>query len=129
MSTSELNGYSQQCCRYQTAAHQRATAPAPEAVLNEMFDYLISKLCAAESPRGALIKLILESEDTIDGALGAACQENGGDKLRFTREFVRARNLDEDEVLTWLADNYLSGDEERCDCLTLRLLASYVAGY
>ena len=103
----------------------RATAAASEAVLNEMFDFLVCKLCAAKTPREALVNLICLGEDTYS----EDCDINRNRKLRFTQEFVRSHNLNEDELLTWLADNYLSGDEERCDCLTLRLLASYVAGY
>ena len=100
----------------------RATAPASEAVLNEMFDFLVCKLCVAKT---ALVNLICLGEDTYS----EDCDINRNRKLRFTQEFVRSHNLNEDELLTWLADNYLSGDEERCDCLTLRLLASYVARY
>jgi hypothetical protein len=103
----------------------RATAAASEAVLNEMFDFLVCKLCAAKTPREALVNLICLGEDTFN----ENCDINGDRKLRFMQEFMRTRGLDEDAILTWMEDNYLSGDEERCDCLTLRLLASYVARY
>jgi hypothetical protein len=39
----------------------RATAPASEAVLNEMFDFLVCKLCVAKT---ALVNLICLGEDT-----------------------------------------------------------------
>jgi hypothetical protein len=103
----------------------RATAPASEATLNEMFDFLACKLLAVATPREALVHLISLGVDTYCDV----CAGNGDRRQRFTREFTRAHGLDENEILSWLAENYFEGNAESCDCLTLRLLASYVAGY
>lgn len=70
----------------------KASAPAPESVMKELFEFLAIKLNPEVTYRPALgLDTILNAEDRYLG-------------YHYIREFSRAHGLDEDELTSWLDD-------------------------
>ena len=87
----------------------RNSAPAPEAVLNEMFEFLAIKLNPEITERPAL------SLDTILNATS----DDDDDAYRYTREFSQGHGLDEEEIIAWMEGEFGACD----DCTVLELVA------
>lgn len=89
------------------------SAPAPELLLGEMFDFIAHRLCPQNTTMQQAVRRWIddEHENIQDG-----CASRSDHTLLFTREFIRARGLDEDGMISWLKSFY---GNPRCDCRVL----------